>query len=43
MVYSYSHSKVIVKISQAKGLRDPSVGVPLSPLVFIGGLGMRVE
>lgn len=39
MLYGCFHSKAIIKISQARGLRDPKgVGVPLSPLFIKAGL-----
>ena len=34
-LFSYPNCKAIEKGSQAKGLRDPNVGVPLSPSFFI--------
>ncbi len=35
MSTSYFHSKLILKISQATGLRDPECGCSLSPLIFL--------
>ena len=46
MLYSYSYFSPILHISQIKslkGLRDPSVGVPLSLSAFLRRLGMSVE
>jgi len=35
--YSYFHSKLIPKISQVKGLRDPKCGCSFEPFGFIVG------
>ena len=32
-----------IKISQLKGLRDPNVGVPLSPSALLMRLGVSLE
>lgn len=34
-LYSCFYSKLILKISQATGLRDPECGCSLSPLIFL--------
>jgi len=45
MLYSYSYFRAIfraiLKISQVKGLRDPGVGVPLSPFALLARLGIE--
>ncbi|MBA7529815.1 hypothetical protein ES705_22014 [subsurface metagenome] len=34
MTFSYFHSKLILKINQIKGLRDPKCGCSFEPFVF---------
>jgi len=41
VLYSYFYCKPILKISQAKGLRDPELGIALSPFVFIKAKDMK--
>ena len=41
--YSCSDSKVILKISQAKGLRDPKCGYNFEPFGFIKRVGNEFE
>ncbi len=40
---SYFNSTAILKISQAKGLRDLSMGFPLSPLTLLGRQGRLID
>jgi len=41
--YSWSDSKAILKISQAKGLRDPKCGCTFEPFGFIKRVGDEFE
>jgi len=39
MLHSYHYSKPVLKISQAKGLRDPECGCTFEPFGFIRTFG----
>ena len=39
MLYSYSYFRVILKISQLKGLRDPRLGCTFEPFGFVKVVG----